>query len=135
MSVHLKLVNSLRDSVLKDSNDLGKHIVGVSDEQACHKVFHSYRSRGDNPKGLRLTWLGLQLLATYFRSYEVKVPEDYRLGTLDLLYLDNRAQMPYYIGYGETDEGTVKLVVFEAKLAIVLKLADGMVSNLRDMES
>ncbi len=135
MSVHLKLVNSLRSSVSKDSNELGVHIIDVPDDQACYKIFHSYRSRGGTPQGLRLTPLGLNLFSHYFRAYQIEVPDGYKLGTLDLLYLDKRARMPYYIGYGETDEGTVKLIVFESKLAIILKLADGMVSNLRDMES
>jgi hypothetical protein len=134
MSPHARIVDHLREAVAKDNNTLGKHLVGFTNDQVFHKLFHSFRGK-DAPKGLRLSWLGLKLLSAYFQSYDVPVPEDYRLGFRDLLYLDARAKMPYYIGRGEDENGAVKLIVFEAKLAIILKLADGMVSTLREMES
>jgi len=135
MSQHAQIVQFLRDSVAKDNNDLGKHLRGFTDEQVFHKIFQSYRGKDAAPKGLRLTWLGYQLLSAYTQSFEVAMPEQYRLGSRDLLYLDARAKLPYYIGRGEDPEGGTRLVVFESKLGIMLKLADGMISNLRDMES
>jgi hypothetical protein len=135
MSVHAKLLALLREKLAADKHPLNKHVDGFSDQQVYHKLFHSFRGTSDTPKGLRLTWLGLTLLSLYFRGYPLTVPKDYTLGTLDLLYLDNRAKMPYYIGHGEGEEGETIFVVFEAKLGILIKLADGMISNLRDMES
>jgi hypothetical protein len=135
MSQHARIVTFLRDAVAKDGNALGKHLAGFTDEQVFHKVFHSFRGGKEQPKGLRLTWLGYKLLSLYFQGYDVTMPEGYRLGYSDLLYLDARAKMPYYIGRGEEDDGSTKLVVFDAKLGIMLKLADGMISNLRDMEA
>lgn len=134
MSQHDEIVRFLRESVTKDNNDLRKHLDGFTDQQVFHKLFHSYRGSG-GPKGLRLTWLGFQLLSSYTQSFEVPMPDDYRLGSRDLLYLDARAKLPYYIGRGEDENGGTRFVVFEAKLGIMLKLADGMISNLRDMES
>jgi hypothetical protein len=132
-SIHTKTLRHLQDAMGKDSNELGKHIIGVTDDQAFYKLFHSFRGKNEH-KGLRLTWLGYEIIRTYFRAFEIPVPSDYRMGTLDLLYLDNRARMPYYIGRGEGEDGLTKFVVFEAKLAVVLKLADGMVRTLREME-
>jgi hypothetical protein len=135
MSAHARIVSHLRDVVARDGHKLAKHLTGFTDEQVYHKLFQNYRGKKAAPRGLRLTWLGFQLLSSYFRPYEVPIPDDYKLGTLDLLYLDHRAQMPYYIARGEEDNAATTLYVFEAKLAIILKLADCMVSNLRDMES
>jgi hypothetical protein len=135
MSQHTQIVQFLRDSVAKDQNDLGKHLRGFTDEQVFHKLFMSFRGKSDESKGLRLTWLGYRLLSTYTQSFEVSMPEAYRLGSRDLLYLDARAKMPYYIGRGEDEDGGTRLIVFEAKLGIMLKLADGMISNLREMEA
>lgn len=61
------------------------------------------------------------------------MPEDYRLGSRDLLYLDAKASMPYYIGRGEEEDGPVQLYVFESRLAILLRLTGGMVSGLRNI--
>jgi hypothetical protein len=135
MSRHARIVSFLRDSVAKDGNKLGKHLMGFTDKQVFHKIFHSFRGSDDEPKGLRLTWLGHQLLGSYFKGYEVMMPDGYKLGYSDLLYLDGRAKMPYYIGRGEDEDGGTILVVYDPKLGIMLKLADGMISNLRDMES
>ena len=133
-SIHYKIVQYLREKLAKDNHKLANRIVGFTDEQCYHKLFYSFRGR-EAPEGLRLTYLGHEILRCYFESYEVPMPENYCLGFLDLLYLDNRANMPYYIEHDGPGFETLKLVVFEAKLAILLKLADGMISNLRDMES
>jgi len=135
MSPHARIVAHLRTQLAKDGHELRKHLDGFTDEQVFHKLFHSYRGKDSAPKGLRLTWLGYKLVSLYFKAYEVNMPENYRLGLLDLLYLDSRSKMPYYIGHGEDKDGGTILAVFEAKLGIILKLADGMISNLRDMES
>ena len=99
-----------------------------------HKLFHSFRNGELLPRGMRLKWLGLTILSCYFRPYDIKMPEDYVLGSLDLLWLDRRANMPYYIGRGEDKDAPVRLVVFEPKLGVALKLADGMVSTLREAD-
>ena len=135
MNAHERIVRFLRESVAKDSSPLAQHLDGYSDEQVYHKIFYSYRGKGGPPKGLRLSWLGLEMLSTYTQSFDIEVPEGYKIGSHDLLWLDGKAKMPYYIGYGEREDGRPRLVVFEAKLGITLKLADGMISNLRDMEA
>lgn len=135
MSFHRQIVTHLREAVAKDQNPLGDHLKDCTDEQVMHKLFHSFRGRDVEPKGMRLKWLGLELLSCYFRPYDITMPEDYRLGSQDLLWLDRRAKMPYYIGRGEDGKGDVRLVVFEPKLGVALKLADGMISILREAES
>jgi hypothetical protein len=135
MNPHALIVAHLREQLSKDKHELEKHLVGFTDEQVFHKLFYSYRGKDSPPKGLRLTWLGYTMVSRYFQSYEVAMPENYKIGSLDLLYLDSRSKMPYYIGRGEDENGGTILAVFESKLGIMLKLADGMISNLRDMES
>lgn len=136
MSPHARIVSHLREQLTKDGHDMRKHLDGFTDEQVFHKIFHSYRGKGEIlKKGMRLSWLGYTLVGLYFKAYEVTMPENYRLGLRDLLYLDSRSKMPYYIGRGEDEDGGTILAVFEAKLGIMLKLADGMISNLREMES
>lgn len=135
MTVHANVLRMLRECVEKDDpHDFKKYLV-EPDEKVLHKLFHSYRGKDDRPKGLRLSALGFRILSSYVKSYEIKMPEGYRLGSRDLLYMDARAKMPYYIGRGEDEDGGTILVVFEAQLGIMLKLADGMISNLRDMEA
>ncbi len=135
MTPHGQILKLLRDSVAKDPREFQKYLVGIEDEKVLHKIFHSYRGKDAPPKGMRLSSLGYRMLGTYVKSYEINMPEGYRLGSRDLLYLDARAKMPYYIGRGEDEDGSTILVVFEAQLGILLKLADGMISNLRDMEA
>ena len=142
MSVHQQIIDHLRIAVAADANPLRIHLDGFDDTEVSHKLFQSFRKRGDDPIGMRLKWLGLQLLSCYFRPYDIPIPEDYVLGSKDLLWLDRRAKMPYYIGRGEEskdskggkDTSPIRLVVFDAKLGVYLKLADGMISTLRDME-
>lgn len=106
------------------------------DAIALHKLFKSYRKdeEGD-PKGLRLTWIGFSILKTQFKPHQVNVPADYRLGSRDLLYLDAKASMPYYIGRaeGEDADDQIQLWVFETRLAILLRLTGGKISGLRNI--
>jgi len=119
----------------KQPTEYTQYLGGMSNEQICHLIFHSFRGGQDKPKGMRLTWLGYNILKDYFRPYDIDVPADYLVTSRDLIYLDRRAKMPYYVGKGPDGKGAYTLVVFEPSLGILLKLADGMISNLRNMES
>ena len=102
----------------------------MPDERVYRSLFINYRK---GAKGLQLTDMGLRILRNYFKSYDIVTPELYRFGSRDLLYLDSRAKMPYFIDNNMLGDAGACLVVFELKLAIMLKLADGMISNLREM--
>jgi hypothetical protein len=135
VNAHLKIVNHLREAVAEDGNPLAtEYFDNVSDDKVLRTIFFNYRG-SETPKGMRLTQIGLTILKTYFQSYEVLTPKEYNMGSLDLLYLDHCAKLPYFIGKDENDDGKKKLVVFEAKFGIMLKLADGMVATLREMTS
>jgi hypothetical protein len=131
VTVHQQLLEYLRENI--PINSTYRKYIDEPDDVSLHNIFQSYR-KGD-AKGLRLKWIGFKILREYFQPYEVAVPADYKLGSRDLLYLDAKASMPYYIGRGEGDEkdAPVQLFVFESRLAILLRLTGGMVSGLRNI--
>ena len=129
-TIHHRILAYLRETVPTDATD--RKYIDDEDDVVLHRLFQSYRGK-DDPKGLRLRWVGFKILREYFQAYQVAVPEDYRLGSRDLLYLDAKASMPYYIGRGEEEDGPVQLYVFESRLAILLRLTGGMVSGLRNI--
>jgi hypothetical protein len=99
-------------------------LIALADVQIVHRMFFNYRSR----HGVRLTNFGLQILKSYFRHYEVKVPKDEVVKPIHLVFLDDHATMPYYC-----DDG--RIVVFDQELGVKLRLVDGRLSTLVNIEA
>ncbi len=76
---------------------------------------------------MRLTHFGLQVMRAYFKGYEIKVPDDEHMQPVHLIFLDGRAKMPYYCGNGE-------IVVYDYVLGTKLRLVDGRLSTLMEIE-
>ena len=130
--IHGRLIRSLREAL---ASDLASAVHGMTDEQLLRAVFHSLRGKPSDPKGLRLSPAGYALVSRVFRPYPILMPDDYVVGLEDLLWLDSRAKMPYYVGRADGIDGKDQLIVFEARFGIMLKLADGMISTLREIEA
>lgn len=76
-----------------------------------------------------LSSFGLRLMMVYFKSYEIEIPGEGPLGPRELLYLDRRAKLPYYIHQNGN------LTMFDADLSIKLKLSDGDIATLAESDS
>ena len=133
MSVHATLVQFIKEVTEKDKNPLADALDQCSEYQIYRKIFKNYRNIGIQ-KGFELTWLGFNLFKSYFSVYEVIIPLEEKIRAYDILYLDKKATMPYYI-QRESYDGLKKILTFDAQLALMLKLADGRISNLRELES
>jgi hypothetical protein len=128
--VHHALVAYIRDVVNEDNTELHEKFLSLSDEQIIRMMFSNYRAKGaGSSRGLRLTKFGLQIMKNYFQGYECKMPEGTKLLPLHLLYLDSKASMPYYCS---NEEG---FVIYDRYLGTKLKLADGKISTLMEIES
>jgi hypothetical protein len=99
-------------------------LIALPDVQIVHRMFFNYRGR----RGVRLTNFGLQILRTYFQHYEVKVPKDEVIKPIHLVFLDDHATLPYYC-----DDGHI--VVFDHELGVKLRLVDGRLSTLVNIEA
>lgn len=128
-SVHRFLVSYIRKAVAEDRSPLLRLLTDQTDEQVAHKMFKNMRGRGTKAKGLLLSHMGLRLMENYFKSYEISRPENKGIGPRDLLYLDHKAKLPYYI----KQDGD--LIMFDPDLGIKLKLADGDISILMESDS
>ena len=133
MGSHEQILNYIKIRIEEDNNPLREHLDGCSDIEIYRKLFKNFRSI-DSYKGLQLTWLGLNIIKPYFQIYEIILPPEEHIRGQDLLYLDRMAKFPYYIQRGETKDAEMKILLFDGKLALMLKLADGKISNLRQME-
>lgn len=122
--VHNAIVTHIRDaSSAADSTGLASRFVSLTDEQLIHRMFINYRGG----RGLRLTHFGLQVMQAYFQGYEINVPDDEVTQPLHLIFLDKRAKMPYHCGKG-------KIVVYDYVLGTKLRLVDGRLSTLMEIE-
>lgn len=77
--------------------------------------------------GLRLTQYGLQILQCHFQSCRIDVPDNELHRPSHLVFLDTVAKMPYYCG-------DVYLVVFDHLLGFKLRLVEGRISTLKQIE-
>ena len=96
----------------------------LSDEQIIRRMFLNYRAE----HGLRLTNFGLQVMQSHFKGYDIKVPDDEEVKPVHLIFLDSKAKMPYYCGEG-------KIVVYDHILGVKLRLVDGRLSILMEIET
>ena len=126
--VHAAVIKYIRDAVATTGGKTAAHFLSLSDEEIVRMMFSNYRGREKNARGLRLTHIGLMLMKEYFKAYEIALPADHKIGNRELLYLDKRATLPYYLS-------SDKLVLFESELGIKLKLADGDLSILMEIEN
>ncbi len=99
---------------------------GKTDEQIVRMMFSNFRGRDSQSRGLRLTNFGMQVMITYFQAYEIE--RDGKPSAMELVYLDNKARLPYHVD----PEG--KMVMFDPELGIKLKLADGDITTLMEMD-
>ncbi len=128
-SVHRFLVSYIRKAITEDRSPLMRLISDQTDEQIAHKMFKNMRGRGSKAKGLLLSPMGLRLMENYFQAYDVQRPENTEMSPRDLLYLDRKAKLPYYI----RQDGN--LTMFDPDLGIKLKLADGVIATLMESDS
>ena len=76
-------------------------------EQISKLVFQEIQKSVDQPltffkvfknlKGTRFTGLGYELAGFLWKSYTIKLPEQYRVLNRTLLMLDSRMEWPYYL--------------------------------------
>jgi len=125
--IHATLILYLREQTTKDGGELAAKFASLSDETIVRMMFSNYRGREDS-RGLRLTKFGLQVMKRYFKGCEIDMPSGEKLQALHLLYLDSKCTMPYYCG----DDG---FVLYDQQLGIKLKLADGRINTLIEIES
>jgi hypothetical protein len=125
--VHRKIVKVLVKRTLEDKNPLGTALAALNSDEAVRYIFSNYRGAGTTATGLHLTAMGLQLMKCYFKACEISLPSDHHIKTKYLVYLDKIASLPYHYG-------REYIVVFELHLGTKLKLADGDIDVLIDME-
>jgi hypothetical protein len=102
---------------------ISEEIKNLDDSQVARMIFANYRTTSSGPKGLRLTHVGLSVMKTLFKGHEIKPSQQKNITSARLLYLDKNANLPYYVS-------REKIVVFESRLAVLLKLTDGDTSRL-----
>ena len=95
----------------------------MTDLKIMHRMFFNHRSE----RGVRLSNHGLQIMQNYFRSYTIAVPADEEIKPLHLVFLDERVSLPYYFD-------AERIVVFDDELAVKLRLVDGRLSKLVEIE-
>jgi len=126
--VHAGVISYIRAQFVNRPGELADKIASMDDDHILRMMFSNYRGSGDNNRhGLRLTKWGLMIMQLFFKGYDIAMPEKAKLKDTHLLYLDSKATMPYYCGSGT-------LVVYDHVLGIKLKLADGLISTLIEIE-
>lgn len=124
--VHRAVVAHIREASSSQNAELGSRFTSMSDEQIVRRMFANYRGE----RGLRLTNFGLQIMRGYFRGYETSIPEDEPISPMHLVFLDDRVTMPYYL-----DIERRFMVVYDRILGIKLRLVDGRLSILLEIET
>jgi hypothetical protein len=118
-TIHGAIIEFLRET--KDAKL--ERLLALTDVQIVHRMFFNHRGQ----RGVRLTHFGLQIMEGYFQSYDVAVPKDETIKPGHLVFLDERATLPYYCGEG-------RIVVFDGDLGVKLRLVDGRLSALVSIE-
>ena len=100
----------------------------LSKEQISKLVFSEIQKSVDKPmaffqifknsKGTRFTGLGFDLASFLWKTYTVKLPQDYKIANRTLLMLDSRMEWPYYLSKR-------KLVLFSEMDAFEFTLYSG----------
>lgn len=100
----------------------------LSKEQISKLVFAEVQKSVDTPltffrvfknnKGTRFTGLGFDLASFLWKTYTVKLPQEYKIANRTLLMLDSRMEWPYYLS-------KKKLVLFSEMDAFEFTLYQG----------
>lgn len=126
-AVHAAVITHVRAAEAARGGKTAKDLVGFTDEQMMRIMFASARGQGAAARGLRLTNAGLDLMERTFQCFKVEFPKNRQLQTGELLYLDRQATLPYYC----SDR---KVVVFETMLGMKIKLWDGAIMQIAEVE-
>lgn len=126
--VHTAVLKLIRESATARGGEIAEKIAKLSDRQLLKTMFANLRTGGDGVlRGLRLSQVGLVTMQHFFRAFECKMPEDGKLSAPELLYLDSKSRLPYHA----SENG---FVIFETELGVKLKLAEGRISTLIEIE-
>lgn len=120
--IHKSIVSHIRETS-KDDNDFIS-LIELTDEQIIRRMFSNYRGE----RGMRLTQFGLETMRQFFKGYEIKVPENEKIRPVHLIFLDKIAKMPYHCGDKE-------MIIYDSILAVRLRLVDGRLSILMEIET
>lgn len=126
--VQSAVVGQIRDRIVSTGGKGAAHFATLTDEEVVRIMFSNYRGRDAAARGLRLTNIGLGLMKQYFKAYEIDLPKGHKVHNREVIYLDKKATLPYYF----SDE---KVVLFESTLGIKLKLADGDIRILMEIDA
>lgn len=126
--VHAAIIAHIRKASAEEGGKVADGLAAMNDEQIMKMMFSSVRGKGDQSRGLRLTNAGLQMMQPYFRNVQIRLPEGRKLQTRELLYLDRRATLPYFCS-------NEKIVSFETELGMKLRMWDGDIARLAEIES
>lgn len=111
-------IRTVQRAIISHLRDLNSELAIHSEDHVVHLLFLH---------GLRLTHYGLQLLQCHFQSCRIDVPDNELHRPSLLVFLDAVAKMPYYCG-------GVYLVVFDHLLGYKLRLVEGRISTLKQIE-
>ncbi len=124
---HAAILAAVRERA-KDGSDPATtaRLDDIPDRDLLRLLFSNLRTVDGETRGMRLTQFGLTVLLAFWRAFDQKVDKEHAPVTADILYLDSRATMPYFCSKD-------RVVVFETKLGVELRLADGVLATLRGM--
>lgn len=117
------IANELIRHATEQEHPLRSLIDGMTAQEVCYLIFHSYRGNEQSARGMRLSEVGLQLLKTFFKCYHVQMPAGYAVKLPHLLYLDRVSKMPYWLSDKD-------ITLFDTELGVMLKMADGSLDGL-----
>jgi len=126
MSKHREIADLLMPEFKEFSEDL----TDKEQYRLVYKLlFLNFRMKHGEPYGLYLTHMGFEFLSKHAKSYDVTMPDGYKINMTDKLSLDNMCILPYYY---ESKEH-VTLYMFEEELATIMKLNDGNIIQAQEM--
>lgn len=123
--VHALVLRQIRAALAGSGGKAAAALTELSDDQLIRMMFSNYR--GTSQRGMRLTRLGLELMLGCFQAFDVKLSGRDQINSQEILYLDRKARLPYYLSLE-------RIVLFESGLGMLVKLADGDLSTLIGME-
>lgn len=118
MTIQSKIASILMTQAIETDNPLKSILDGLTIQEVCYLIFHSYRGTAVSAKGMRLTDMGLNLLKTFFKCYDIDLKPGYQLKLPHLLYLDRVSTMPYWIDNSYC-------AMFDSELGMMFKLTEG----------
>lgn len=123
MSIQTDIAQILVKQASLTENPLKSMVDGLSIQEVCYLIFHSYRGNDKQAKGMRLSDMGLNLLKAFFKCKNIKMPGGSKITLPQLLYLDRVSTMPYWV----SDE---YIAIFDTELGMMLALAEGNLNFL-----